>query len=215
MSVTGVDDGVGTLTFQGSASGGGGDYNGDGSVNAADYVVWRKNPAGFGGDPAGYNTWRTNFGSSAGGGPSGLNLSAGGSLIWQLGALSTSNPGTDFDQIVIDNGNLTLGGSSQLELEFHLTSGPDNGDPFWNSAHSWKIIDTTSNTGNSNFASIANGTFGPGHFTTSIGTGGNAGDIFLNYVLGGAGLSSGAVPEPEALLLLAFGALGLLSVRKR
>jgi hypothetical protein len=35
-----------------------GDYNEDGSVNAADYVVWRKTN----GSPEGYNTWRTNFG---------------------------------------------------------------------------------------------------------------------------------------------------------
>jgi hypothetical protein len=45
-----------------------GDYNQDGSVDAADYVVWRKNPDAFGGDPAGYNTWRANFGTTAGGG---------------------------------------------------------------------------------------------------------------------------------------------------
>lgn len=43
-----------------------GDYNGDGSVDAADYVVWRKNPGAFGGDPAGYNTWRMNFGAPDG-----------------------------------------------------------------------------------------------------------------------------------------------------
>jgi hypothetical protein len=52
-----------------------GDYNADGSVDAADYVVWRNDPAGFGGDPAGYNTWRTNFGSLGGAG-SGLGQSA-------------------------------------------------------------------------------------------------------------------------------------------
>jgi hypothetical protein len=45
-----------------------GDYNSDGSVDAADFVAWRDNPAGFGGDPAGYNTWRTNFGSTGGAG---------------------------------------------------------------------------------------------------------------------------------------------------
>jgi hypothetical protein len=38
-----------------------GDYNNDGVVNAADYVVWRKTD----GTPAGYNLWRTNFGRSA------------------------------------------------------------------------------------------------------------------------------------------------------
>jgi hypothetical protein len=38
-----------------------GDHNDDGIVNAADYVPWRKIPSAFGGDPAGYNAWRTNF----------------------------------------------------------------------------------------------------------------------------------------------------------
>jgi T5SS/PEP-CTERM-associated repeat protein len=39
-----------------------GDYNGDGRVDAADYVVWRKND----GSQAGYDLWRTNFGRTAG-----------------------------------------------------------------------------------------------------------------------------------------------------
>jgi hypothetical protein len=38
-----------------------GDYNSDGSVDAADYVVWRKNN----GIPDVYNTWRTNFGRTS------------------------------------------------------------------------------------------------------------------------------------------------------
>jgi hypothetical protein len=49
-----------------------GDYNGDGKVDAADYVVWRKDPASFGGDPAGYNTWVANFGNMAGSGSGAL-----------------------------------------------------------------------------------------------------------------------------------------------
>jgi hypothetical protein len=40
------------------------DYNGDGNVDAADYVVWRKDPANNGGDPDGYDTWRANFEAS-------------------------------------------------------------------------------------------------------------------------------------------------------
>ncbi len=47
-----------------------GDYNSDGSVNAADYVLWRNDPASYGGDPDGYNTWRANFGNTAGSGSS-------------------------------------------------------------------------------------------------------------------------------------------------
>jgi hypothetical protein len=51
-----------------------GDYNGDGTVNVADYTVWRN-----GGSPddsqAGYNLWRTNFGRTSGSG-SGVGSSA-------------------------------------------------------------------------------------------------------------------------------------------
>jgi fibronectin-binding autotransporter adhesin len=50
-----------------------GDYNNDGKVDAADYVVWRKDPASHGGDPNGYNTWRQNFGNSSGSGSGAIN----------------------------------------------------------------------------------------------------------------------------------------------
>jgi autotransporter-associated beta strand protein len=53
-----------------------GDYNGNNKVDAADYVLWRKNPTGFGGNPAGYTTWRQNFGQPPGSG-AGLASSAG------------------------------------------------------------------------------------------------------------------------------------------
>jgi hypothetical protein len=39
-----------------------GDYNNDGAVDAADYVVWRKTD----GSTNGYNEWRANFGASFG-----------------------------------------------------------------------------------------------------------------------------------------------------
>jgi sulfatase modifying factor 1 len=48
-----------------------GDFNGDGTVDAADYAVWRKN----GGSTAEYNEWRDNFGMTSSGGGS-LNLVA-------------------------------------------------------------------------------------------------------------------------------------------
>ena len=52
-----------------------GDFNGNGAIDAADYVVWRKTN----GAPAGYDTWRSNFGRTAGSGaalPSAEPLSA-------------------------------------------------------------------------------------------------------------------------------------------
>jgi hypothetical protein len=52
-----------------------GDYNSDGKVDAADYVVWRKNPGAHGGD-AGYTTWRMNFNRPAGGSAPGAGIPA-------------------------------------------------------------------------------------------------------------------------------------------
>jgi hypothetical protein len=54
-----------TVEVIGSNAGLLGDYNNDGSVDAADYVVWRKNNIN---GQQGYNDWRTNFGRTAGSG---------------------------------------------------------------------------------------------------------------------------------------------------
>jgi hypothetical protein len=52
-----------------------GDYNNDGKVDAADYVLWRKNDIN---GAQGYTDWRNNFGAMAGSGAgSGLALAAG------------------------------------------------------------------------------------------------------------------------------------------
>jgi hypothetical protein len=40
-----------------------GDFSNDGTVDAADYVVWRKNPNG---EQSMYEVWRANFGASLG-----------------------------------------------------------------------------------------------------------------------------------------------------
>jgi hypothetical protein len=63
-----------------------GDYNDDGSVDAADYVVWRKNsgtnntlpndPIGGTIGQAQFDQWRAHFGQTAGGGASATKASA-------------------------------------------------------------------------------------------------------------------------------------------
>jgi hypothetical protein len=45
-----------------------GDFNGDGSVDAADYALWRSDPSSHGG-AQGYTDWVNNFGQSLGSGP--------------------------------------------------------------------------------------------------------------------------------------------------
>ena len=53
-----------------------GDYNRDGTVDAADYVVWRKG-IGIASTPENYNLWRANFGTTLNPGPSADGFASG------------------------------------------------------------------------------------------------------------------------------------------
>jgi len=59
-SPTNFDNGTGSVNLGGSTSP---DYNGNHAADLADYPTWRKNPTAFGGTPAGYINWRSNFGN--------------------------------------------------------------------------------------------------------------------------------------------------------
>jgi hypothetical protein len=76
IQMTGWDSTFGTDNYVYAFPGIAGDYNNDGLVDAADYVVWRKNvggpanllPNNSDGGPIGtahFNTWRANFGMMA------------------------------------------------------------------------------------------------------------------------------------------------------
>jgi hypothetical protein len=70
FSVTGTpgtDNYILNSLIEGSSVSLSGDYNSDGKVDAADYVLWRDNPAAHGG-AGGYDTWKANFGATAGAG---------------------------------------------------------------------------------------------------------------------------------------------------
>ena len=138
----------------------------------------------------------------------GLDLSGGGTYLWQLGTLkdnSTGTAGTDFDQLSLTGGNLKLGGSSHLTLDFSLVAnGPNSADPFWLSNHSWAIIAASgsTNTGSTNFFQITNPTFADGSFATSTDSNGNA------------TLQFQVVPEPQTWLT-AFSGLSTLILFQR
>jgi hypothetical protein len=71
-----------SIEYVGTAPGLMGDYNNNGTVDAADYVIWRKTD---GSNQAGYNTWRTNFGRTAGSGSSLANsVSVPEPVTWSL-----------------------------------------------------------------------------------------------------------------------------------
>jgi hypothetical protein len=65
---SGVNSPTNLLGSSGGINLSSGDYNGNHTVDAADYDVWRKTPANFGTTAAGYAAWRSHFGNPAGSG---------------------------------------------------------------------------------------------------------------------------------------------------
>jgi len=117
----------------------------------------------------------------------GVDLSSAATNIWELAAEKDNSngiAGTDFDQLSVTGGNLALGGSAILLLQFiDSASFPDATNAFWQANHTWKIISISgagANPGNSNFGAI-DGTNGitAGTFSTSVDGSGN---VFLSYV---------------------------------
>lgn len=111
----------------------------------------------------------------------GLDLSAGGTYFWELATNSTATAGSDFDQIAVTGGNLTLGAASKLSINFTGTATtPTGSDPFWQTAQSWTIVSLAggSNPGGSNFGSLSNATYAAGSFSTATN---GSGEIVLTF----------------------------------
>jgi fibronectin-binding autotransporter adhesin len=117
---------------------------------------------------------------------SGVDLSAGGTNVWELAANSAANPGVDFDQVAVTGGNLLLGDGSTLLIRFIGTAtSPDLTNSFWQAAHQWHIVavsGTGSNPTLSGFGAIA-GTNGITAGTFSTAPDGSGG-VNLSYAPG-------------------------------
>lgn len=186
-NTSGSGTGTGTVTVQSGASlGGTGSIAGLTTINSGGFLRPGTSP--------GQLTFN-----------GGLNMSAG-TYIWELAALSEAGPGTNFDQIVVTGGTLTLGGTSAVTLDFNLLplalqpSAPTP-DPFWHSSRQWVILDWTG-SGNPGqvFSTITNPTFVAGTFSLSIGTGANSGDVLLTFT---------PIPEPSTIALLGVGGVAM------
>ncbi len=138
-----------------------GDYNRNGSVDAADYVAWRNDPGSFGGDPAGYNTWRSNFGKT---GPQVTWLARNNALAGQtqlpeqelvaLGAgkyelnMTGLTPQTDYEfrvlrsdaSAIVPGTNLRVraNAAGEIDLNLHELTGTSWGDG-WSPANTHRI----------------------------------------------------------------------------
>ena len=112
----------------------------------------------------------------------GLDLSSGGTNIWELGANTVSGAGTSFDQVAVTGGNVVLGGNSRVLVKFIGTATfPDSTNAFWQQTNTWKIIALSggaANPGLTVFAGV-DGAAGnnAGNFTTSA----DATGVYLTF----------------------------------
>jgi autotransporter-associated beta strand protein len=113
----------------------------------------------------------------------GLDLSSGGTYLWQLANLSTTGAGTNYDQIVLTGGGLALGGNAKLQLDFiGSATAPNVANAFWQAIRSWRIIslsNSATNNGATRFPTILNGNFSAGSFTNVADA---AGNLWLRFV---------------------------------
>jgi hypothetical protein len=166
-----------------------GDYNGDGKVDAADYVVWRKTNIN---GQQGYNDWRANFNNATGS----LNATAWNSLQEQNlpGFPAGNGSGNGWEQgggsggsvlsesfltgnsTVANSANINLGAAfnvgSPQNLEFRYVVVPVDGSP----------------------SELIRG--------------------FVRYVTAGAG-TVGSVPEPSAVIMVGIGLASLAAGSRR
>jgi hypothetical protein len=134
----------------------------------------------------------------------GLNVSSGGTYLWQLSSLSTAGAGTNFDQIVLTGGNLVLGGTAKLQISFiGSATAPDAANAFWQGIRSWRVISLSSpatNSGATSFPTLLNSSFSAGTFVNYADAAGNVWLKFIptnaytppqiNPLIGGAGSSA-------------------------
>jgi hypothetical protein len=145
-----------------------GDHNSDGSVNAADYVTWRKTD---GGNETGYTQFRQNFGMTGGGGPATWIVRspqfADVNPIDQGGGLFTAEitgltPGTEYDvrasktdlsanAPLDDNAKIAADANGEINVNIYELTGASWGDG-WNpnsehrlgyadsGQHDWEIV---------------------------------------------------------------------------
>ena len=195
-------------------------YEGGTTVNAGTLLVNNASGSGTGtgavtvnatatlggsGVIAGKTTIKSGATLSPGNSPGNLSfgddLTLNGAYKWELAALSTSNPGVNFDIITVTAGNVTLSGAS---MDLTLGAFAPTNVAFWQSNQTWTIINNTgagSLTGS--FAAIDNTPWSSlGAFTT----GASGSDALLIWT---------AVPEPTAVALGIFGLAVLMAQGRR
>ena len=180
--------------------------NGNQSSATGNVTVLSGAILGGNGTVGGATTIAANAALSPGNSPGNLTFNNGltlaGAYKWELAALSTSSPGTNFDTVTVTAGNVNITGAS---MNLTLGGFAPSSDVFWTSNQTWTGILNNTGAGSltGSFAAIDNSSWSAfGAFTTS-----NVGnDVNLVWT---------AVPEPATWGLLAFSLITVMVLRRR
>lgn len=134
---------------------------------------------------------------------SSLEFKSGSIFEWDLGASSTSNPGTNYDSVAV-TGNIDVASGSILKVVFSSTVLNDitTGDVFWSTAgpQTW------------NMSSIFGEAFNSGAFT-SVQTSTNV-SAYGSFSINSSSLTWTAIPEPTSALAGLLLTAGLVQRRR-
>lgn len=142
-------------------------------------------------------------GNSAGNLTLGNGLTLAGSYAWELAALSTANPGTDFDTVTVTGGSVDISGAA---IQLTLGAFAPSAISFWQTDQTWAgiINDTGAGSLTGAFVAIDNSAWSSlGAFSTT-----NTGnDVNLVW--------TAAVPEPASGATLGLAGMLLMLRRRR
>jgi len=125
-------------------------------------------------------------------------VSLEGKFNFRLGTLkddSDGNAGIDWSRLNVTDGFVSFGANSLLTLNFSLANDPDGGNSFWDSSHTWQVINADAYGGT---LAVETPAYSSGTFSFDSGIG------QLSYT----------VPEPGSLALLGLGSLLFLRRRR-
>ncbi len=131
-------------------------------------------------------------------------LTLSGAYKWELAALSTSLPGTNFDTITVTAGNVDITGAT---MNLTLGAFAPSGNVFWSTNQTWAGILNNTGVGSlsGTFAAIDNSSWSSlGAFSTTV----TANDVNLVW-------TAAVIPEPATWGLLAFSLTTALVLRRR
>jgi autotransporter-associated beta strand protein len=142
----------------------------------------------------------------------GLTYNAGSTLAWELAGNTATGPGTNFDQVLVTGGNLTVASGSALSLVYNGSGSTVNwSDTFWSANQTWTVVDFSgAGTSSGVFGSVTLTTDSLGQSLATVRPGGGftiasvGNDVVLTYV----------VPEPTAGVLVLAAALGAVLRRR-